>query len=407
MSSIHMTNVILSGIHLNRRAEFGIWLAFFAISCFGMEVIVNKILDRIILILLLSVSIYPVVGLKTVYVILVGIIFSFLSFYLADTGGHMVLMILLGIVIVINTIFMPLLVLMLYEVLYRLFSRDKYGVIVMVVIAGILLVQYLCGMELLYIRELRSMPVTGFMFVLDSILASYLSYLSVKEMVARENNIKMRDENEEFRQLMLQKNALQRQQQDNEISMATLRERNRIAREIHDNVGHLLSRSILQMGALQTIYKEEPVHSSLKQVSVTLDEAMANIRSSVHNLHNEAIDLKKTIQDIIERNQQFTVTFDYDVDGEIFREIKYCIISVITEAFENVKKHSDGTEVEIIFAENPGFYKFIFRDNGSPKKIKESGIGLHNMQSRVEEFGGTIEFMVDNGFKIFAMIPKG
>ena len=44
-----------------------------------------------------------------------------------------------------------------------------------------------------------------------------------------------------------------RQNQDYEIHLATLKERNRIAREIHDNVGHLLSRSLLQTGALQVM----------------------------------------------------------------------------------------------------------------------------------------------------------
>jgi signal transduction histidine kinase len=44
---------------------------------------------------------------------------------------------------------------------------------------------------------------------------------------------------------------LEMEKQDYEIYLATLRERNRIAREIHDNVGHMLSRSILQIGALK------------------------------------------------------------------------------------------------------------------------------------------------------------
>ena len=45
--------------------------------------------------------------------------------------------------------------------------------------------------------------------------------------------------------------------QDYEIYLATLKERNRIAREIHDNVGHMLTRSILQLGALSVINKDE------------------------------------------------------------------------------------------------------------------------------------------------------
>ncbi len=42
--------------------------------------------------------------------------------------------------------------------------------------------------------------------------------------------------------------------------------------EIHDNVGHMLSRSILQMGALITIHKEEPLHGQLAGVGETLNQ---------------------------------------------------------------------------------------------------------------------------------------
>ncbi|HCX63580.1 MAG TPA: hypothetical protein DHN33_00015 [Eubacteriaceae bacterium] len=79
------------------------------------------------------------------------------------------------------------------------------------------------------------------------------------------------------------------QKQDGEIRAAMLKERNRIAREIHDNVGHLLSSALLQVGALQAIASEQKELTSLKQ---TLDRAMDNIRESVHNLHDESVNLK-------------------------------------------------------------------------------------------------------------------
>ena len=66
--------------------------------------------------------------------------------------------------------------------------------------------------------------------------------------------------------MLQEKNKNLMEKQDYEIYLATLRERNRIAREIHDNVGHMLSRSILQMGALITIHKEEPLHGQLAGV---------------------------------------------------------------------------------------------------------------------------------------------
>lgn len=73
------------------------------------------------------------------------------------------------------------------------------------------------------------------------------------------------------------------------MRLATLNERNRIAREIHDNVGHLLSRSLLQVGALQVVNRDETVRQGLDTMRDTLSGAMDSIRRSVHDLHDESV----------------------------------------------------------------------------------------------------------------------
>ena len=57
-----------------------------------------------------------------------------------------------------------------------------------------------------------------------------------------------------------------------------MRERNRIAREIHDNVGHMLTRAILMVGALRTTHPEPDLAVSLSLLNDTLDQAMNSIR---------------------------------------------------------------------------------------------------------------------------------
>ena len=72
-----------------------------------------------------------------------------------------------------------------------------------------------------------------------------------------------------------------------------MQERNRIAREIHDNVGHMLTRAILLLGAVKTINQDQKITDSLTLLEDTLTQTMDNIRSSVHNLHDNSIDLQK------------------------------------------------------------------------------------------------------------------
>ena len=109
--------------------------------------------------------------------------------------------------------------------------------------------------------------------------------------------------------------------------MATLKERNRIAREIHDNVGHMLSRAILQMGALSTVYEEEPLHGQLLKVNDTLNLAMNNIRESVHDLHDDSVDLKQALLEATrEMKQHYHLELEYDMSQNVPRKVKYCFI---------------------------------------------------------------------------------
>ena len=90
------------------------------------------------------------------------------------------------------------------------------------------------------------------------------------------------------------------------------RERGRIAREIHDNVGHLLTRSIMQVEALQVVHRDdERVRSELAQVGATLHEAMSTVRASVHDLHDDAFDLETQLREAADAFTTLAVDIDY------------------------------------------------------------------------------------------------
>ncbi|NLU52601.1 MAG: sensor histidine kinase [Clostridiaceae bacterium] len=196
--------------------------------------------------------------------------------------------------------------------------------------------------------------------------------------------------------------------QDYEIHLATLSERNRIARDIHDNVGHLISRSILQVGALLAVNKDEKIKEELHQIKNSLSEAMDSIRASVHGLYDESIDLRAEIDKLIDSFEFCPVKFYYDVESKLAKNIKFCFIAVIKEALANIIKHSDATEASITVRELPAIYQLIIKDNGSSVSCNiENGIGLKNISDRVAALGGNVNITSDNGFRIFISIPKG
>ena len=267
--------------------------------------------------------------------------------------------------------------------------------------------------------------------------SALLSYGTRQSSFLSAELIRLRDTATERDMLQQTRNRQLLEKQDSEIHLATLQERNRIAREIHDNVGHMLTRSILQIGALRTIHREEPLHEQLCGINDTLNEAMTSIRQSVHNLHDDAIDLEQAVRDSLQDIEDtYRVTFEYDMSRGIPREIKYCFIAIVKEAVSNIVKHSDGDAVALKLREHPAFYQMLIEDNGhgylkeeprtagsrsftgSEKRASESGsslrdipgdsggIGLYNMRERVQALGGTLHIRSENGFHIFVTIQK-
>ncbi len=223
--------------------------------------------------------------------------------------------------------------------------------------------------------------------------------------------IKTRDDSTELNNLLSQKNKQLIENQDYEIHLATLKERNRIAREIHDNVGHLLSRSILQVGAIQVSNKDESKKESLDGLSETLNNAMTTVRNSVHDLHNDSIDIKHAVNEIVKPliDNEINVNLDLVVGDTISNPIKFCIIGIIKEGVSNIIKHSTCDSVKIALYENPTFYQIIIEDNGECSgDISPDGMGLQNMRERVDSVGGFIKIDHDKkGFRIFATIKTG
>jgi len=215
------------------------------------------------------------------------------------------------------------------------------------------------------------------------------------------------DNSKELSILLKKKNSDLMEKQDYEINVATLNERNRIAMEIHDNVGHLLSRDLLQIGAIMAINKDEHLRESLSSVKDTMSQAMDTIRNSVHNLHDESIDLYFQINGLVTDFTFCTIHLDYDLSDNVDIKLKYCFIAIVREALSNIIKHSCATDVNVALREHPALYQLIIRDNGYVSGYNlDNGIGLTNITDRVRTFNGNIHINTENGFKIFISIPK-
>lgn len=291
-------------------------------------------------------------------------------------------------------------------------------------------------------------------YLLFGIFLSFILSLFFRRYEALQTLCRTTRDTETERNLLLhQRNQAILEKQDYEIYSATLKERNRIAREIHDNVGHVLSRSILMVGALKTVNQSPELSSSLDVLDQSLNQAMNSIRSSVHDLHEEAEDLEHSLKLLLDQFRFCPVSFQYEMSRAIPPELKYCFIGIVKEALSNIIRHSHATEVSISCIEHPGLYQLKISDNGtagssisSPRPPRntdsmlpgsratefsdssktrvdsvesvegtsftnhrsdpDTGIGLTNIRERTEALGGTLQITEDHGFHIFIMIPK-
>lgn len=264
-------------------------------------------------------------------------------------------------------------------------------------------------LSMIAVWKLTYVSWTLFFFVLLGCGIALLLLYQTEAYRQLENRFKKtRDDSTELNLLLKEKNQALLQKQDYEIYTATLKERNRIAREIHDNVGHMLSRSILMTGAMQMTNKDPALEESLIQLEETLSTAMTNVRESVHDLHDDSINLKEVLDGLIHSFTFCKVHMDYDMGYEIPREIKYSFITIIKEGLNNIIKHSNATQVNLLIREHPALYQLVIEDNGTLEKSADesSGLGLVNMKDRAESLGGTIQIRKDNGFRIFITVPK-
>jgi len=218
---------------------------------------------------------------------------------------------------------------------------------------------------------------------------------------------KLSDEAREMSLRLQKQNRDLMEKQDTQTRLATLNERSRIAREIHDNVGHLLSSAILQVGALLTINRDEKIKQHLEVLQTTLSEAMDSTRKSVHALYEESLDLKLQIEKLVRNFTFCPLYYEYGFVSNPPQNLKYAFIAIIKEALANLIKHSNATRAEVILREHPALFQLIIRDNGTVKNYHpDAGLGLKNMTERVQALNGIINIFTADGFEIFISIPK-
>lgn len=240
-----------------------------------------------------------------------------------------------------------------------------------------------------------------------ALLASYLHTSIQRAADFQANAYQQIDQlsavNQRFRQEQQHLIAVQDQRSESQV----LSERKRIVDEIHDILGHQLSSAVIQIGALEYVVTDEVVKASLGQVRQVLNTSMANIRTVIHEERASTIHLERELTAVTNAFTKAPVQFTYQNQRKISNQMAHSIMNIVREGLANINKHSNATKVNIRFVETTDKWLLLIADNGDRQTSNQSqtGIGLLNIEERIQLLGGTLHISRNNGFRIFITIP--
>lgn len=197
---------------------------------------------------------------------------------------------------------------------------------------------------------------------------------------------------------------------------ATLEERNRIAREIHDSLGHSLTALNLQLETALKLSQSNPTKAQdfLVRAKELGSKALQDVRQSVSALRLHPWQKESLQQAVVmlfadvELATSVKPQHVIDLTTPLSSELSIAVYRIIQESLTNICKYANATKVELDLISNPSRLYLRIQDNGIGFDINQhtKGFGLQSMRERTEALGGnfSIETSLNHGCKIQVII---
>ena len=196
------------------------------------------------------------------------------------------------------------------------------------------------------------------------------------------------------------------------IYTSQLEERNKIAQEIHDKLGHSISGSLMQLEAARLIMDKDSVQSKdiIQNTINVLREGMESIRSTLKNIKPEheqlGINKIKLLMNEFRSNGQINVALFHsnNLDRISFLEWKI-IYENIKEALTNIFKYSKAKNVKVDINVLNKIIKLEIKDDGEGCNKIIKGLGLLGIEERTMNLNGKLILDGSNGFSVIVLLP--
>ena len=181
-------------------------------------------------------------------------------------------------------------------------------------------------------------------------------------------------------------------------------ERQRIAKDLHDGVGQMMSAAKMNLSAVEAQLNLKTAEQKLafENIIQLVDDSCREVRSVSHNMMPNALlknNLEAAIREFIYKLDQQVLKvhlYAQGLDERLDSNIETILYRIVQECVNNVIKHSEADTLDITIIKEPGEITATIEDNGkgfdTTDKEKFEGIGLKNMRTRVDYLKGTIDF---------------
>lgn len=194
-----------------------------------------------------------------------------------------------------------------------------------------------------------------------------------------------------------------------EAEFDVIKERNRIAQDVHDTLGHKMTLLLYLLEAININYERNPafVKDNIQKAIRTAGEGYEELRRSIYGLTFKELAINNLLEILRELFTEFTTSgmeIDFSIEGrsELYDEnYSHIIYRICEEALTNSFKHGKAKKVSIVLQFIHQKVKLYIFDNGNGCRNIKMGLGLYSMGQRIRDLNGTfISGSTDDGFYI-------
>lgn len=249
--------------------------------------------------------------------------------------------------------------------------------------------------------------------LLAGITAAILFVLVFTEIAVREEQA--RHEVERLAKELRTANQQLREYASQVEELATTTERNRLAREIHDSLGHYLTVMNVQLGAAQAVFDSNPekAFDALQKAQRLAQEGLAEVRHSVAALRETPVanrSLPEAIAGLVEEAGGAGIETSFSLQGEprpLEAPVELTAYRAVQEGLTNARKHARPDQIDVTLAYEEQGIRLVVADDGAGAADGAGGFGLLGLRERVELLGGAVrvESALGEGFALTVTVP--